>query len=333
MGLQHLDSSKTLGGRGAKPWPLIVITGPTASGKTRRAVNVAQALNGEILSADSRQVYRQMTIGTGKDLEEYGDVPVHLIDIRDAGYKYNLHEYLSDFHESLKKVRDRERIPILCGGSGMYVEAAISGILMPQVDTNASLRKKLLGKTLEELTEILSGYKTLHNRSDVDTVARAIRAIEIEEYYRLHPEARKLSDRSLAKPLEHVIIAVDISRQARRERISRRLRVRLEQGMVEEVEQLLNSGINPSTLIAYGLEYKFITMHLLGTYTYDEMVKLLETAIHQFAKRQMTWFRGMQRRGFTLNWLPETLSEEEFTHRAIEIYKKSIKERNANYQS
>lgn len=315
------------GGQGPAPWPLLVITGPTASGKTRRAVNIAKELDGEIISADSRQVYRGMTIGTGKDLCEYGDVAVHLVDIREAGYKYNLHEYLTDFHAALSEIRDRGRVGILCGGTGMYVESAISGIVMPEVGVNAELRNQLSGKSIGELTEILSGFKTLHNRTDVDTVARAIRAIEIEVYYEGHPEARHLSDRRHAKPLDSFIIGVEIDRDSRRGRITERLYERLEEGMVAEVQGLLDGGVAVETLLYYGLEYKFITRYLIGEITYKEMVGQLETAIHQFAKRQMTWFRGMERRGFRINWLPATLTDNEFTSRAITLYRNYISER------
>lgn len=306
-------------GCGTTPQPLLVITGPTASGKTRRAVDVARALGGEIISADSRQVYRGMTIGTGKDLDEYGDVPVHLIDIRDAGYKYNLHEYLDDFHRVLNDISSRGRQAIMCGGSGMYVEAALSGIVMPQVDSDPELRARLSGKSLEELTGMLAGYKTLHNRTDVDTVARAIRAIEIEEYYRKNPESRELSDRSCAKPLPAVIIGVDVSRERRRQRITARLHARLKEGMVDEVRSLLDSGISPADLIYYGLEYKFVTRYLIGELSYSEMEKGLEIAIHQFAKRQMTWFRGMERRGFPIHWLSDSLESEKFTRESIAL--------------
>lgn len=316
------NEDKKIKGRADMVRPLIVITGPTASGKTRRAVELADVLDGEIISADSRQVYKDMTIGTGKDCEEYGNVKYHLIDVRPAGYKYNLHEFLDDFHTALEDISHRGKQPIMCGGSGMYVESALSGIVMPQVDANEELRNHLRGKTLDELTEILSGYKTLHNRTDVDTVARAIRAIEIEEYYKNYPEAKKRADRSVAKPLKHVIIGVAVDRERRRQRISERLQTRLANGMIEEVKGLLESGVSAETLIYYGLEYKFLTWHLLGKMNYDEMFKKLEIAIHQFAKRQMTWFRGMERRGFKIHWLPETLSKEAFNEQALELIRK-----------
>lgn len=283
---------------------IIAIVGPTACGKTHRAVELARALDGEIISGDSRQIYRGMDIGTGKDLGEYGPIPAHLLDIRPAGYRYNLHEYVDDFHHALADIRSRGKQPILCGGTGMYVETVLSGVRLPQVDPNPELREKLQGKSLEELTAILSQYKELHNTTDVDTCQRAIRAIEIEEHYRSHPDDLRASRRETATPLPAVIIGLDIDRDLRRQRISARLDARLQEGMLDEVQRLLDSGIAPDDLIYYGLEYKFVTLHLIGRLTFDEMRSQLETAIHQFAKRQMTWFRGMERRGFRIHWLP-----------------------------
>lgn len=303
---------------------LITIIGPTASGKTTRAVWLAREMNAEIISGDSRQVYKGMTIGTGKDLEEYGDVPYHLIDIRDAGYKYNLHEYITDFNAALADIKGRGRKAILCGGTGMYVENALSGIRLPQVPENSSLRKELQKYTLEELTSMLAGMKTLHNVTDVDTKARAVRALEIAYYYKDHPEAEDMASRKSAKPLDTLIIGIDISREARRDRISRRLRKRLEEGMIDEVQSLLDSGIEPEALIYYGLEYKYVTLYLTGKMSLPEMTTSLETAIHQFAKRQMTWFRGMERRGWRIHWLPHTLTEEEF----LQAVKQLVIERN-----
>lgn len=303
---------------------LITIIGPTASGKTTRAVWLAREMNAEIISGDSRQVYKGMTIGTGKDLEEYGDVPYHLIDIRDAGYKYNLHEYITDFNAALADIKGRGRNAILCGGTGMYVETALSGIRLPQVPENSSLRKELQKYTLEELTSMLAGMKTLHNVTDVDTKSRAVRALEIAYYYKDHPEARDMASRKSAKPLDTLIIGIDIPREARRDRISRRLRKRLEEGMIDEVQSLLDSGIEPEALIYYGLEYKYVTLYLTGKMSLPEMTTSLETAIHQFAKRQMTWFRGMERRGWRIHWLPHTLTEEEF----LQAVKQLVIERN-----
>lgn len=291
---------------------IIAIVGPTACGKTRRAVQVAKAFNGEIISGDSRQVYRGMDIGTGKDLNEYGDVPYHLIDIIEAGDKYNLHRFLADFKQAEHLIKLSGRIPVLCGGTGMYVESALSGLVMPEVGRNEALRESLSGKTLEELTEILKSRKTLHNTTDVDTRDRALRAIEIQEYYDSHPEEAQAADRSKTQQRNSLIIGIDISREDRRRRISERLDARLEEGMVDEIRTLLASGVNADDLIYYGLEYKFVTLHAIGRLSYDDMRSQLEIAIHQFAKRQMTWFRGMERRGFLIHWLPYDMNEEEF---------------------
>ena len=280
---------------------LIVITGPTASGKTRIAVDMARRLDGEIISADSRQVYRRMDIGTGKDLAEYGEIPYHLIDICEPGTRYNLYEYVRDFHNVLSDIRSRGKQPILCGGTGLYLETVISGVRLPEVPPDPELRERLSGRSLEELTEILSRYKTLHNTTDVDSVKRAVRAIEIEEYYLSHPEEARLARRETATPLPHDLYLVDISRELRRSRISRRLEQRLQEGMVDEVKGLLAEGISAEDLIYYGLEYKYVTLYLIGSLSFEEMHSRLEIEIHQFAKRQMTWFRGMERRGFTFS--------------------------------
>lgn len=289
---------------------LIVITGPTASGKTRRAVDIARALDGEIISADSRQIYRGMDLGTGKDIEEYGIVPYHLIDICPAGYRYNLYEYLRDERAAQADIEARGRWPILCGGTGLYVESVINGIALPEVPANPELRASLEGKSLEELTTILSSMKTLHNVTDVDSCKRAIRAIEIAEYYRLHPDE---AEATRPHPqTDAVIIGVDIDRETRRRSITERLRSRLDAGMIEEVKRLLDSGINPDDLIYYGLEYKYLTLYLTGRMTLGEMTEGLEIAIHQFAKRQMTWFRGMERRGHHIHWLPYDMPQDEF---------------------
>jgi tRNA dimethylallyltransferase len=290
----------------------IAIVGPTASGKTKRAVDIARILNGEIISADSRQIYRGMTIGTGKDLCEYGEIPYHLIDIVPAGTKYNLHRYLQDFHKALSDIKNRKKMPVICGGTGMYVENALNGIIMPEVEENPTLRTSLEGKSIDELEAILRSYKTLHNKTDIDNCKRAIRAIEIEEYYLQHPEEAAASRKQFASPLNAIVIGIDIPREERRKRITSRLKSRLEEGMVDEVRKLLDSGIPPEDLIYYGLEYKFVTMYIIGKYTYEEMFVNLETAIHQFAKRQMTWFRGMEKRGTKINWLPWNLSESDF---------------------
>lgn len=298
----------------------IAVVGPTASGKTRRAVEIARRFNSEIISADSRQVYVGMDLGTGKDIDEYGDVAVHLLDVVPAGEKYNLHRFLEDFHKALNEILVKAKVPVICGGSGMYVETALSGVILPEVNPDMELRARLAGKSLTELTEILKGFKTLHNTTDVDTAARAIRAIEIETYYLNHPEQAILADRSKARPLDALIIGVDIPRDDRRRRISERLDARLESGMIDEVRSLLDSGIPAENLIYYGLEYKFLTLHVLGKLSYEEMHDGLEIAIHQFAKRQMTWFRGMERRGFQIHWLPYDLPSEEFIERVISLY-------------
>lgn len=290
----------------------IAVVGPTASGKTKRAVAIARMLNSEIISADSRQIYRGMTIGTGKDLCEYGEIPYHLIDIAPAGSKYNLHRYLQDFNRSLSDIKGRGKMPVICGGTGMYVENALNGIVMPEVPENPALRKMLADKSINELEAILRKYKTLHNKTDIDSCKRAIRAIEIEEYYLNHPDEAATTRKQTASPLNAVVIGIDIPREERRMRITSRLKSRLEEGMIEEVRALLDSGISPEDLIYYGLEYKFVTMYILGEYTYEEMFVNLETAIHQFAKRQMTWFRGMEKRGTKINWLPWDLSESDF---------------------
>lgn len=292
--------------------PLIAIIGPTASGKTGRAVSLSKLIGAEIISGDSRQVYTGMDLGTGKDLEEYDGVPYHLIDICKAGEKYNLHRFLSDFNSAYNDIKERGKDVVLCGGTGMYVEAALSGIALPVVPENRQLRDELAGKSLAELETILRGYKVLHNTTDVDTEKRAIRAIEIEEYYLQHPEEARDADRRTAKPLDSVIIGVDIPREERRRRISSRLQARLDAGMVDEVRRLLDEGVDPEDLIYYGLEYKFLTLHVIGKLTYEEMKSQLEIAIHQFAKRQMTWFRGMERRGFKINWLPHDLPAADF---------------------
>lgn len=296
---------------------LIVILGPTASGKTHKAVALAERLNTEIISADSRQIYRGMDIGTGKDLEEYKNVPYHLIDICPAGYKYNLFEYLRDYQAARDSILAKGKTPILCGGTGLYVEAVLNGLKLPEVPENKALRAELAGKSLEELTAILERMKKLHNTTDIDTAKRAIRAIEIQQYYHEHPD---LKMDTTPHPVENaLIIGVEIGREERRERISSRLKSRLDSGMVEEVRNILDSGVSPEDLIYYGLEYKFLTNYIIGQSTYDEMVNGLEIAIHQFAKRQMTWFRGMERRGFHINWLPYDLDDEAFVDEVLKL--------------
>ena len=291
-------------------YDLITILGPTASGKTPLAAALADRLGTEIISGDSRQVYRRMDLGTGKDLVDYvvdgRPVPYHLIDIVEPGYKYNVFEYQRDFLKAYEEITDKGKLPILCGGTGMYIESVLKGYRLLPVPENPELRASLEGKSLEELTDILKRYKKLHNSTDVDTAKRAIRAIEIEEYYKQQPpEYREFPS------LKSLIIGVDIDRELRREKITRRLQQRLDEGMVEEVRGLLAEGIPAENLIYYGLEYKFLTQYAIGELTYEEMFQQLETAIHQFAKRQMTWFRGMERRGFTIHWLDATLPMKE----------------------
>ena len=322
---------------------MITILGPTASGKTPIAAHLAATIGGEIISADSRQVYRRMDIGTGKDLADYvvrregvrregekerrsqetGDsrkVPYHLIDICEPGTKYNLFEYQQDFFDAYQDIQSRGAVPILCGGTGLYIEAVLKGYQLSPVPQNQALRDSLEGKSLEELTTVLTDLKArngsnMHNTTDVDSCQRAIRAIEIETYNLEHPTPRRE-----LPPVDSIIIGVDIDRELRREKITRRLKARLEDGMVDEVKALLDEGIPADDLIYYGLEYKFVTEYLVGKLSYDEMFTRLEIAIHQFAKRQMTWFRGMERRGFKINWIDATLPMEEKISQILQLY-------------
>ncbi|WP_448787346.1 tRNA (adenosine(37)-N6)-dimethylallyltransferase MiaA [Bacteroides graminisolvens] len=300
-------------------YDLIAILGPTASGKTSFAATLAYELDTEIISADSRQIYREMDLGTGKDLADYTvngkQIPYHLIDIAEPGYKYNVFEYQRDFLNAYQSIKQKGRLPVLCGGTGLYLESVLKGYQLIPVPENPELRTRLAGKTLAELTDILSNYKTLHNSTDVDTAKRAIRAIEIEEYYATHD----LSAREFPS-INSLIIGVDIDRELRREKITKRLRQRLDEGMVEEVRQLLNKGIQPEDLIYYGLEYKYLTLYVTGEISFEEMFKQLEIAIHQFAKRQMTWFRGMERKGFKIDWIQASMPTDE----KIEWVKKLI---------
>ncbi len=291
-------------------YELITIIGPTASGKTAFAAALAARLDTEIISGDSRQVYRSMDIGTGKDLADYmvdgKQIPYHLIDICNPGDKYNVFEYQHDFHKAFEEIRKKGKLPILCGGTGMYIESVLRGFKLLDVPQNPALRESLKGKSLVELEQILASYKVLHNKTDVDSAQRAIRAIEIEEFYKTEaPDKREYA------PINSLIIGVDIDRELRREKISRRLRARLDEGMVDEVRAILATGVKSDDLIYYGLEYKFLTLYIIGQLTYDEMVSQLEIAIHQFAKRQMTWFRGMERRGLHIHWLDATLPTDE----------------------
>lgn len=301
-------------------YDMITILGPTASGKTTLAAHLAASLQGEIISADSRQVYRRMDLGTGKDLDDYRidevQVPYHLIDICEPGTQYNVYEYQKDFKKVWRELQERQVLPVLCGGTGLYLESVLRGYRMDTVPENTPLRESLVGKSLEELTALLSTYKTLHNKTDVDSVKRAIRAIEIAEYYRTHPV-----DQTEMPPLNSLVIGIDIPRELRRSRISARLKQRLDEGMIDEVRSLLAEGIPADNLIYYGLEYKFLTLHVLGQLSYEEMYHQLEIAIHQFAKRQMTWFRGMERRGVCIHWIDGTQPLEEKVRQIVECYR------------
>lgn len=304
----------------SKGYDLILVTGPTASGKTSLAVALANRLKGEVISADSRQVYRGMDIGTGKDYDDYiidGErIPCHLIDIAEPGYKYNVFEYQRDFFKVYKSLKERKVFPVVCGGSGMYADSIIKGYKMIEVPPDSGLRTRLEKKSLEELTGILSSMKNLHNVTDVDTKKRAIRAIEIEHYSR-----NKKANRSQMPELNSLVIGVSLDRDVRRRRITERLRKRLESGMIEEVEGLLKKGIDPDMLVYYGLEYKYITLYLQGQLSYEKMANDLEVAIHQFAKRQMTWFRGMEKKGTRIHWIDGELLMDEKINKVFDLMK------------
>ena len=304
---------------------MITILGPTASGKTDIAAHLAYELGAEIISADSRQVYRGMDIGTGKDLEDYivngTPVPYHLIDICDAGAKYNLFQYQEDFLKAYDDITSRGVQPILCGGTGLYIESVLKGYHLSPVPQNPELRASLEGTSLEELTVMLTELKAkagsnMHNKTDVDSCQRAIRAIEIESYNLENP----IPVRDFPA-IDSIIIGVNIDRDERRRKITNRLRKRLDDGMVDEIKQLLASGIPAEDLIYYGLEYKYITEYVIGKTSYDDMFRGLEIAIHQFAKRQMTWFRGMERRGVKIHWIDAMLPMDE----KVKAIKKLIK--------
>ncbi len=301
---------------------MITILGPTACGKTTFAAHLAAKLDAEIISADSRQVYRGMDLGTGKDLEDYcvdgKQIPYHLIDIANPGEKYNVYQFQRDFIIAYRNIIQRSKLPILCGGTGLYIESVLRNYRMSEVPQNPELRAQLDGKSLDELTTILRSYKKLHNTTDVDTAQRAIRAIEIEEYYHSHPEEE---DNSTTIPSAHqtlneiqqnnLVIGLSIDRDLRRQRISQRLQQRLDNGMLNEIRHLLSLGVKSEDLIYYGLEYKYLTLHVIGQLSYQGMFSQLEIAIHQFAKRQMTWFRGMERRGITIHWIDSQLPMQE----------------------
>lgn len=303
-----------------KKYNLITILGPTASGKTSVAANVALALGGEVISADSRQVYRGMDLGTGKDYADYiidgQQIPYHLIDIVDAGYEYNVFEYQKDFLKVFEDITSHGKLPVMCGGSGLYLEAVLKNYKLIQVPLNEELRRNLEGKSLDELTEILKTYKSeLHNQTDIENEKRAVRAIEIEEYYLSHPEI------NIGMPdIRSLVVGVQFDRQTRRKRITSRLRQRLREGMLDEVQRLLDSGLTPEQLTYYGLEYKFMTQHLTGELSYQEMFDGLNVAIHQFAKRQMTWFRRMEKQGIEIRWLDGFMPLEEKVAKIVEWY-------------
>ncbi len=304
---------------------LLVILGPTASGKTKLATQVASKLsNSEIISADSRQIYKRMDIGTGKDLDDYIidglSIPYHLIDIREPGYKYNVYEYQNDFYNAFSSITSENKNAILCGGTGLYIESVLKNYKLIHVPPNMELREELNSKSLEELEAILTSFRNLHNSTDTETKKRAIRAIEIETYYQSHPEI------SVEVPIINpLIIGIDINRERRRTKITKRLHERLKEGMIDEVKGLLDEGILPEDLIYYGLEYKFITQYIIGEIGYEEMVEKLNIAIHQFAKRQMTWFRGMEKRGVMINWLKEENPLESNSLEVINLFQKGQK--------
>ena len=306
---------------------MITILGPTASGKTSIAAALAGRIGGEIISADSRQVYRRMDIGTGKDLADYEvggkHIPYHLIDIAEPGYKYNLFEYQRDFHTAYDDITSRGRTPVLCGGTGLYIEAVLNGYALSPVPQNQELRDSLSAKSLDELTAMLKALKeqtgsNMHNRSDVDTVQRAIRAIEIETYNLQHPTPEREMP-----GISSLVIGVDVDRETRRRRISDRLEARLHEGMIDEVKGLLAEGVSAESLMYYGLEYKFVTEYVTGKTTYNDMLSRLEIAIHQFAKRQMTWFRGMERRGIHINWIDASLPMDDKVELIMELNEKN----------
>ncbi|MDD4145313.1 MAG: tRNA (adenosine(37)-N6)-dimethylallyltransferase MiaA [Prolixibacteraceae bacterium] len=298
---------------------LITILGPTATGKTHLAATLACRINGEIISADSRQVYRSMDIGTGKDYSDYiidgNEIPCHLVDIEEPGKHFNVYRFQTGFIQAYKEIIARNRWPVLCGGSGLYIESVLKNYKLITVPPNKELREQLKGKTLDELTAVLTGLKPeLHNKTDIETERRALRAIEIELYYKNNPMIT--TDMPEVKSLN---IGLMFDRDTRRRRITERLQQRIEQGMVGEVRQLLDSGLKPQQLIYYGLEYKYITLYLTGELTYDEMFTKLEIAIHQFSKRQMTWFRGMMRRGININWIDGNISSGDKIEKILEL--------------
>lgn len=302
----------------AKKYDLITVLGATAGGKTSFATQLAYITDREIIGADSRQVYRRMDIGTGKDLGDYTvndkKIPAHLVDIAEPGYKYNVYEYQADFIKIFNKLKSEGKQAIMCGGSGMYLESVLNAYKLIKVPENIALREQLQAKDLDELSQILKSYGTIHNTSDITDKQRAIKAIEIAEFYKQNPESQ-----TGLEHIKHLILGIKFDRDSRRRRITERLKSRFESGMIDEVKSLLDAGVDSETLIYYGLEYKFITQHILGELNYDEMFKGLETAIHQFSKRQMTWFRRMEKNGTKIYWLDGYMSLEEKMKRAERI--------------
>lgn len=298
-------------------YDMIAVIGPTASGKTTFAAHLAKRLNGEIISADSRQIYRRMNLGTGKDYESYVvdgfTVPVHMVDIADPGYKYSIYEYRRDFFDAYDDIRSRGKLPVLCGGSGMYIDAVTRNYRLEEVPVNDRLRREMSGKSLGELHDILRQLKSLHNTTDVDTVEHALRALEIEYHYRQNPVKETWPVPST------LFLGVMYEREAERERITQRLKERLQQGMIEEVRQLLESGLSAESLVYYGLEYRFITQHLQGEMDYHTMFTRLNTAIHQFSKRQRTWFRKMEKGGTVIHWINGELPLNEKVEIAVAL--------------
>ncbi len=288
---------------------MLIITGPTATGKTQIAVQYANQYNGAVISADSRQVYRGMDIGTGKDLNEYivdgKQIAKYLIDIAEPGTEYNLFQFRKDFLEAYNTILQENKLPILCGGTGMYIESIVKRYNLVEVPENIALREELNNKTVDELSKILSSYKILHNKTDIDSRDRLLRAIEIEIFNKENPNANDFP------VINNVIIGVNYEREAVRNRITIRLKERLENGMIEEVETLINKGVSIEKLIFYGLEYKYVAMYLSKQLSYKDMQNLLNIAIHQFAKRQMTWFRRMEKQGITIHWIDGSISMSE----------------------
>ncbi len=303
-------------------YDMLTILGPTAGGKTSLATRMAYILKGEIISADSRQVYRSMDLGTGKDLDDYiiegNEIPYHLIDIVDAGYKYNVFEYQQDFLNVYSKLQKEKKFPVFCGGSGMYLDAVLKGYKLISVPDNEKLRNDLEKRNTEELIEILSSFKKLHNTSDIVSRKRLIRAIEIETFYN---DSKSIDD--YFPKINSLIVGVKYDRDSRRRRITERLKQRLDEGMIDEVKQIIDSGVSPEVLMYYGLEYKYLTQYIIGEISFDDMFKQLETAIHRFAKRQMTWFRGMEKKGFKINWLDGYASMKEKTDRVLTLLQKT----------